>query len=383
MEKRYCCKQCDQSFTSGKVLGGHMRRHLLQKSAKEEVERVPSDSAAVQVEAPNPGARGYGLRENPKKSWKASDSTETRRKRGLDRPLYLQGLESTEALLADVDPICPVRRKRSLRVCYSPEPPPSPEEANVDQPLAIPSPVFKDEQDVKELAFTLMLLSRGLRDPEEGFMEEIPSLVQVDQMVKDSSFGAKKASESDFDHKEAHPRDPSKEGKLRVLGPPVAMVYRETKHKNPEDLFIKGLESKEPGEGCGDPRGKPTLAHGEGEENRIKIKIKNGSADHGSPAILIGEGKEVASIESLPPKENKPEPEPEAKRDLVDVDDKKHTCRTCLKVFGSGQALGGHKRVHNIKDPSAAAKAGTVLAKPKQPVLPDISNLVGLKVPAN
>ncbi|XP_022752245.1 uncharacterized protein LOC111300962 [Durio zibethinus] len=55
---------------------------------------------------------------------------------------------------------------------------------------------------------------------------------------------------------------------------------------------------------------------------------------------------------------------------------KVHKCRICLKVFGSGQALGGHKRSHSLKDSETSEKQPA-----KQPQYSDISDVIDLNLP--
>ncbi|CAL5370715.1 unnamed protein product [Camellia sinensis] len=86
-EHRFVCKICSKSCFSGKSLGGHMRGHLASISAKkhedhqngEKVLRV-SDSTQKLEKLKNGdlGLEGdchgsYGLRENPKKTWRVSN----------------------------------------------------------------------------------------------------------------------------------------------------------------------------------------------------------------------------------------------------------------------------------------------------------------------
>ncbi|KAH0998084.1 hypothetical protein GBA52_021948 [Prunus armeniaca] len=67
MEHR--CKLCNKTFSSGKVLGGHMRGHGTKNSAKAEKKLKVSN---VDFEGDDDEHAGYGLRVNPKKSWKFS-----------------------------------------------------------------------------------------------------------------------------------------------------------------------------------------------------------------------------------------------------------------------------------------------------------------------
>ncbi|CAN6574673.1 unnamed protein product [Malus baccata var. baccata] len=65
----HVCKLCKKSFVSGKVLGGHMRCHGARKSAKTE---KMIEMCRVDFEVEDDDHAGYGLRRNPKKSWKFS-----------------------------------------------------------------------------------------------------------------------------------------------------------------------------------------------------------------------------------------------------------------------------------------------------------------------
>ncbi|KAM1714160.1 hypothetical protein ACFX12_024809 [Malus domestica] len=65
----HVCKLCKKGFLSGRVWGGHMRCHGAKKSAKTE-KNIKMCRAHSEVE--NDDYAGYGLRVNPKKSWKIS-----------------------------------------------------------------------------------------------------------------------------------------------------------------------------------------------------------------------------------------------------------------------------------------------------------------------
>ncbi|CAA2998234.1 uncharacterized protein LOC111373804 [Olea europaea var. sylvestris] len=87
-ELRFVCKLCNKRFPCGKSLGGHTRSHVIANSAESEekfesnMKRISSLGGAGKiiineskvVEFAN-GQSIYGLRENPKKTWRAVDST--------------------------------------------------------------------------------------------------------------------------------------------------------------------------------------------------------------------------------------------------------------------------------------------------------------------
>ncbi|KAE8021778.1 hypothetical protein FH972_007641 [Carpinus fangiana] len=68
-EQSHVCKLCNQTFSSGKVLGGHMRGHTTKNSGKGKKKVIKSHKGFE-----GGGHTGYGLRENPKKSLKFSRS---------------------------------------------------------------------------------------------------------------------------------------------------------------------------------------------------------------------------------------------------------------------------------------------------------------------
>ncbi|XP_004508691.1 uncharacterized protein [Cicer arietinum] len=87
-EFKHACKFCNKSFPCGRSLGGHMRSHINNLSSEtEQKEKLPikklpsltnnnggSGGSCIGSEAATNA--GYVLRENPKKTWRISDSSE-------------------------------------------------------------------------------------------------------------------------------------------------------------------------------------------------------------------------------------------------------------------------------------------------------------------
>ncbi|CAK9142400.1 unnamed protein product [Ilex paraguariensis] len=85
-ELRFVCKLCDKRYPCGKSLGGHMRSHVIANSAEsqEKVEAYMkkvscfngerNSSSKMETRFEFSGNPGYGLRENPKKTWRIVDS---------------------------------------------------------------------------------------------------------------------------------------------------------------------------------------------------------------------------------------------------------------------------------------------------------------------
>ncbi|KAI3733753.1 hypothetical protein L6452_13208 [Arctium lappa] len=93
-ELRFVCKSCDKRYPSGKSLGGHMRSHVITANSAESDDKFePIKKLTTLIingigngngngigngsgnENGNGNCSSYGLRENPKKSWRAVGSS--------------------------------------------------------------------------------------------------------------------------------------------------------------------------------------------------------------------------------------------------------------------------------------------------------------------
>ncbi|XP_071714557.1 zinc finger protein ZAT9-like [Rutidosis leptorrhynchoides] len=88
-EMRFVCKLCDKRYPSGKSLGGHMRSHVIAATAAtaaaansaesdDKFEPITKKNLTLIINengTENGNANSYGLRENPKKSWRAVGSS--------------------------------------------------------------------------------------------------------------------------------------------------------------------------------------------------------------------------------------------------------------------------------------------------------------------
>ncbi|XP_073314818.1 uncharacterized protein [Primulina huaijiensis] len=78
---RFVCKSCKKRYPCGKSLGGHMRSHVIANSSHFDEnfeaniagqQHIMSESKVAEL---GNGQSSYGLRENPRKTWRAVDST--------------------------------------------------------------------------------------------------------------------------------------------------------------------------------------------------------------------------------------------------------------------------------------------------------------------
>ncbi|CAL0307191.1 unnamed protein product [Lupinus luteus] len=74
VKQQYMCKFCSKSFPCGRSLGGHVRTHITNLSSSAETEEKEKEKVGGS-EAGTTINTGYGLRENPKKTWRIADST--------------------------------------------------------------------------------------------------------------------------------------------------------------------------------------------------------------------------------------------------------------------------------------------------------------------
>ncbi|CAA0820277.1 Unknown protein [Striga hermonthica] len=386
--QRYVCKICSKICSSGKSLGGHMRVHLSliaasKKAAQSKADDdINTDSEGSDDQEPDVKLEdspknafpceeshkncsntsdseedadrntNYELRENPKKSWRISDpkhglsSTASCRECGKEFPTSRalsghmrshsiknkkgihqcktcgKGFDSIRAMfghmkshskrlrsvfladelssesLSDLENLCPVRKKRSMiRYNYK------------SSTFTDPSPSFSNlnESEVEEVAEILIMLSRDVRDWSKFDFAVESSENDGDEFGKGKNFVC----------------DADKKVKMSLLS--------SCKDKNVcgflgiGSVFVAEDELKV---------GK-TAKHEKLHEFSVEwVSTKSDRVSLSSP---------VQSAYEMNSPENEVSPDDILKGPEKD---RKYQCLVCLKVFSSGQALGGHKRAH-------------------------------------
>ncbi|KAK2973467.1 hypothetical protein RJ640_007968 [Escallonia rubra] len=84
-ELKFVCKLCDKKYPCGKSLGGHMRSHAVNTNSAEseenfepimkKVSTLKSENGNLELLGGPGSSAAYGLRENPKRTWRAVDSS--------------------------------------------------------------------------------------------------------------------------------------------------------------------------------------------------------------------------------------------------------------------------------------------------------------------
>ncbi|CAA2985493.1 zinc finger 91-like [Olea europaea subsp. europaea] len=128
-ELRFVCKLCNKRYPCGKSLGGHMRAHVIANSAESEEKAEANlekmmflndggknfikESKAVEL---GNGQSSYGLRENPKKTWRAVDLTSPLPQEKVCKQCG-KGFQSTKALCGHM--ACHSEKDRDLKYDHS------------------------------------------------------------------------------------------------------------------------------------------------------------------------------------------------------------------------------------------------------------------------
>ncbi|PON93030.1 TFIIH C1-like domain containing protein [Trema orientale] len=179
--ERHRCKLCHRSFANGRALGGHMKAHLAtlplppktntaidppssssysspQEEEEEEEEEVEVEEAEAEVEEEDK-ALAYGLRENPKKSFRLADPEFSF---AVDAGSVIQDRESETESSRN-----PTRRrsKRNRRPFVAAEM----KKAKLRRPSWVDSPAepepvssVSDTSPEEDVAMCLMMLSRDV-----------------------------------------------------------------------------------------------------------------------------------------------------------------------------------------------------------------------------
>ncbi|BAT97623.1 hypothetical protein LR48_Vigan11g053500 [Vigna angularis] len=290
--ERHKCKLCLRSFANGRALGGHMRSHMMNLPVPpKESEFVPVQLSFEAESSPSQSSSSfYGLRENPKKSFRFAD------------PEFSFAAETGSVILQDreseTESSKNPTRKRSKRAWQLGEPVKKMKlcgNNNKNESASSASDTTAEEA----VAFCLMMLSR---DRWKKYDDHKNIQQYDDDEVEDDD-------EDDDDDEEEEDEEEDDEEKNGFELEEMKSVKRSNK--------VRGRYKCET---C-DKVFRSYQALGGHRASHKKMKLNSETEFQ------------------------KPEPEPEH----VAVSEKKiHECPVCSRVFGSGQALGGHKRTHVI-----------------------------------
>ncbi|CAA7403594.1 unnamed protein product [Spirodela intermedia] len=361
MEK-HTCKLCFRRFSNGRALGGHMRSHItaaaptgapkiqvqhppspsFSASASEEVAEVTDRAGpvlmveGVLVAGSDDGKQFvyYGLRENPRKSFRLVDPEFSSTFPAVDyvapggSSIVLQDRESeTESSKP------PSLRRRSKRRRRSSHPP----SATQPEPSFDPEPVSSVSNSTPEedVARCLMMLSRDVWT--SGFSpEKKPKCSNRGGAPREEAAAENRQSDDDSEEEHTTMAKARRGGRSRYQCGTCKKVFRSyqalgghrASHKN-----IKACVA-------------PAAVRGQDEEDEKDVH------PHTENQI-----QEADSEVNFPPSTGS-------------TDRRIHECPVCFRVFGSGQALGGHKRSHlaqssSSMNPSPVKVAPTVAATKK------------------
>ncbi|KAL6143570.1 hypothetical protein ACLB2K_054265 [Fragaria x ananassa] len=399
--KGHVCKLCGQRFVSGKVLGGHMRSHAFKNQIKEK--RVHKKShMGFQDEGANVG---YGLRLNPKRSWRFSGKEEEQEQEeeeveilckvcgkafesknslfghmrhhsvkqrseaqrcrdcgkgfeslkslGVHRRVHtrrLKGVDEAERSLAQklwIENLEVVRRKRSARFRYRIGSSPS---SSSFSGLNLNECGFGNGcgVDIEEAAFCLMMISRGL-----GNWGQISS---VTESSNNNSFSVEVVSPS----QKKRFRD-NEVGGFGCDGDSGSSQIKRAKVEMSADCVldyengssVKGVS--EFGDGfLSDEMPKSGFVLYGIEELDVKMseEVEVGLSGLGSMKFGLSKGAVLKACDSV----NKVVCATESETFADSEKKREHMCRICRRVFSSPQALGGHQRVHKRDHRSSGLK---------------------------
>ena len=383
---KHVCKLCNKRYPSGKSLGGHMRSHMIGNSAEAAERKKISSLNGGRSSKKDSGFEGgghsaYGLRENPKKTWRLANSRSGSQQENVckecgkvfqslkalcghmachsEKERLSSNLEDHSWTNASQKPVMD-RRKRSKRT-------------NFNRTLAVyPSPSVSDtEQEQQELAICLMMLSRdsghwgGLNslvyssDNNSVVLEAKSSSIDMrisrgedmncvsdgDEIVETKKLGDGKSKSAVLDS-EAGPFENSDSGYFMNGAQRVESdVSVDGVFRNVESLELK-LEDGSGFDVFGAESGKvlkrlKCMKAGLGKDLKrpkcVKTELGKG--------LLKQEGYDRVNRASVEYDLSK-----RAKNDSYSEENfrkrSKYQCLTCNKTFHSHQALGGHRANH-------------------------------------
>ena len=373
---KHVCKFCRKSFASGRSLGGHMRSHDHDHDDNDYDHDDDGDELVVAVRRRMKKKEGYGLRENPKKTWRVlTDSTNEQE---IQDPFDVvldklckecgKGFQSMKALFghmkchkkkdsfeldeeedsnASVLPKRKRRSKRKLRTRYIKSNNTSSSVVNFGDNSLDSCSVSEDEKEQKEVAMSLIMLSRDVR-PWFG-INSIPEFSDNNDNDENSL-----ELEAPLTHLVS-----KIEGKKFITNSSeIVKMNKKAKKLDFGDVVSSDVKSKLEEEGSDGLKMKKArvsvVENGKDEKKKMEIEVDSDLAFEVNVRTKSGTTNGTSMKENFVDSETKVTSEGEFRKRKYQKRGK-FECATCNKKFQSYQALGGHRASHKrIKGCSAS-----------------------------
>ncbi|MED6121480.1 hypothetical protein PIB30_030549 [Stylosanthes scabra] len=319
MERHKCCKLCSRTFPNGRALGGHMKAHLATfplppKPPQPPPPLLPSSessssfSSFSESEPEDKAGLVYGLRENPKKSFRVADPKFSSFPAPPPPPPPLPAPDSVQDRESETESSKNPTRQRSKRtrrtgsILHSKSS--NKEDADGD----------KHEERLKK------------KQPKLGFMESPPQ-------------------SEEHEHEQQEPvSSVSETSVVEDVAMFLVMLSRDTWHNKNNAVGVIKQDHEEERE---------EEAERSKDENEMKTKKKvrvRGKHNHRCEncSKTFRSSRALGSHKSIC-----------CEGGRSGGSDRIFECPFCYKIFGSGQALGGHKRSHLIAMAAPSSSSST------------------------